>query len=235
MSSKFFLLPTAALLAWGLGATGRAQVVSAPPASVAVEASLTSRSADRTIYLRALPSPDELSRDAAARRETVLRIEQTPRNILIRYRTRNGSVVTDAYELMPGSAAAAMSTVPLMPTAAEVPSAPVVPDAPTVTSPSPMAAPVTTVPTYAATVAAPPIVVVPASPAPSVVYYDYAAPYSYPSDYAYAYPAYYPGYYYGYGYRSFYSPVSVHVGLGFHSGGHRGGGYHVGGGYRSHR
>jgi hypothetical protein len=214
MNTKLFL-SAAAVAALGLSTICLAQNPNSPAASVAA---MASRTPDRTIYLGQLPTPAELTREAAAQRLAIMRIEQTGRSVMVYYQAANGSVTKDDYELM---ATAAMPMAPSVPTAPEVPMAPSVPSAPMMGAP--VAQFVSPAPAAGATT-----VVVPASPAPAVTYYDYPAQavyyYSYPADY------YYPAYY-GYPGWGVYPRFGVNLNFGLR-GGFRGGGIVVRNGFR---
>ena len=186
MSTKFSLSAAAMILA-GLGATVLAQDANlsvAPVASLAV----ASRAPDRNIYLGKLPTAAELTREAAARNVAVVRIEETARRIVVFYQMPDGGITSDAYELMSSAGvpvAPSVPTAPMVPTAPVVPSVPVAPSVPVSSAPAASAATVSVA--APAPAASPTVVVVPTSPAPRVVYYEYPA-----SPVYYSYPVYDP-------------------------------------------
>ena len=207
MNTKLFL-SAGAVAALGLGAICLAQNPYSPAAPAATAVATAPRAADRTIYLRQLPTPAELTREAEAQHLAILRIEQTDRSVMVYYQTANG-VMKDDYELM---ATAGVPVAPSVPSAPEVAMAPSVPSAPMVGAPA--AQFVSPAPAAGATT-----VVVPASPAPAVTYYDYPAPAAYYYDYPASY--YYPAYY-GYPGWGVYPRLGVNLNFGFR-GGFRGG------------
>src|ERR1035437_5479672 len=219
MNTKLSLSAAALVLA-SFGATCLAQNPNPPAAPAAALAAVESRARDRIISLGKLPTPAELTQDAAARNASIVRMEQTDKRIVVFYQTPGGTITADAYELMSTAGVPVAPSVPTAPTVSTVPTAP---PAPVLSTPT---APVVTT----AGPCAPTTVVVPASPAPPLVYYEYPA-----SSYYYSYPSYYPAYY---GYPSWgYAPIGINLSFGWRGGVGYGGGFRGGyrGGYRFHR
>ena len=217
MNTKLSLSAAALVLA-SFGATCLAQNPNPPATPAAGLVAAESRAPDRIIYLGKLPTPAELTRDAAARNASIVRMEQTDKHIVVFYQTLGGNITADAYELMSTAGVPVAPSVPTAPTVSTVPAAP---SAPALSAP---AAPVVSL----AVPAGPPTVVVPTSPAPPVGYYEYPAP-----SYYYSYPAYYPSYY-GYPSLGWYAPFGVNLSFGWRGGVRYGGGFRGGyrGGYR---
>jgi hypothetical protein len=224
MKTKLFSL---FVVAAGMSVLGlQAQSDQAAPA-LAVDVRNTAPHPSQVVYSPALPSVNELTSVAAAQGAKIEKIIQSQTQVIVVYRSANGSENTVDYMLL-SSAPSGEASAPSAPmvTAASATTVVAAPSTPASGAPAQVVVGTTT-----------PTVVTVANPSPQVVYAPTAPA-----------PAYYYDPYYGYYGYPWYGPVAVSVGFGYYYGGgcyygghyhggyscyHGGGGYH-GGGHGGH-
>jgi hypothetical protein len=92
-------------------------VANAPvaPSAPRVSAIPTTTGPNQVVYTAQLPEVQELTDAAAAKGTTILRVEQTPSEILTTYRFSNGQESVVAYRLLPAAGSASTSRVVIPP------------------------------------------------------------------------------------------------------------------------
>jgi|GEM_PF-6413852 len=109
-----FVAVAVTALASPFAAFAQAPVEASQPAASQPDASVvqTTTPPNRTVYSPRLPTPQELSNDAANQHLTITRIDETAAQVIVTYRDDQGQTTTTVYQLLP-TANATASSVPV--------------------------------------------------------------------------------------------------------------------------